>query len=113
FVGGHREKGAVHPAAERNHHGPHLPEDPVELEGLRAQRLRHGVGHSSQSSSEGAARSSSSGDRPTTSSSTPHSGQLMISPLSTSYSSISMSASQSGQTAIPQVLLALFVPMIT
>src|SRR5271169_6715377 len=56
--------------------------------------------YSSHSSSSWGARSSSRGDRPTTSSSTPHSGQLMISPLSTSYSSISTSPSHSGQTAI-------------
>src|SRR5206468_1627131 len=55
---------------------------------------------SSSSSSSSVERSSSIGDRPTTSRLEPHSGQLNWSPLSTSNSSTSISASHSGQVAI-------------
>src|SRR5919197_1012261 len=55
---------------------------------------------SSSSSSSSGARSSSSGDRLTTSRFEPHSGQLSWSPLSTSNSSTSISASHSGHVAI-------------
>src|SRR5207249_2589061 len=55
---------------------------------------------SSSSSSSSAARSSSSGVRPVTSRWEPHSGQLRRSPLSTSYSSTSISASHSWQVAM-------------
>src|SRR5262249_40253045 len=55
---------------------------------------------SPSSSSSSGARSSSIGERPVTSRLEPHSGQLSWSPLSTSNSSTSMSASHSGQVAI-------------
>src|SRR5206468_9476943 len=93
---------AVHAAAEGDEHGLHVAEPRVErvLPPVRRFRASCPCRHSSQSSSSCGATSSSSGDRPTTSRSAPHSGQLMISPLSTSYSSSSISASHSGQTAM-------------
>src|SRR5262249_12257392 len=97
-VGGAGEVRAVAPAAVRDEHGPHLGEDPVEP-GLAPAAVVLSA-HSSHSSSSWGATSSSRGESPTTSRSTPHSGQLMISPLSTSYSSISISASHSGHTAM-------------
>src|SRR5829696_6663267 len=55
---------------------------------------------SSSSSSSSSERSSSIGDVPVTSRFEPQSGQLIKSPLSTSNSSTSISASHSGQVAI-------------
>src|SRR3990172_4838160 len=89
--------GTVHAAAEGHYDGAHLLEDRQQLPSLPIDTALFAQ-ISPHSPSSSGANSSSIGPILSTRRSTPHSGQLMTSPSSTSRSSISSSDSHSGQT---------------